>query len=215
MRIQRTSQVITIGIFLLSVLAIVCALWSRHYRVVQEQAYETRRRMFNLTEQLAAGSDRLTAAVRAYAATGDRRHRETFQRELTVDRTRDKAMEGLRQLELQEDELDLLTQAKNNSDNLVNLENEAFAAAATNNIDRAIHIVYGPDYEAAKISIMEPIIQCRRTLDKRLTDRALELAGRARLLTNFSLGLLIVNAVAMVTALLSFIAGGWSIRWRG
>src|SRR5258705_808806 len=98
MRIQRTSQIITVVIVVWSLLAIACAFWSRYYRGIQEQAYETRRKMFNFTEQLARGSDRLTAAVRAYAATGDRHHYDMFQKELTVDRNRDEAVEGLYQL---------------------------------------------------------------------------------------------------------------------
>src|SRR5688572_6651685 len=98
MRIQRTSQILTIAIIILSVLAVACTFWSRYYRVSQEQAYETRRKMFNFTEQLAGGSDTLTSAVRAYAATGDNRHYSAFQRELNVDRNRDIAVGGLRQL---------------------------------------------------------------------------------------------------------------------
>src|SRR4051794_6472975 len=100
MRIQRTSQIITIGIVVLSLLAITCAFWSRYYRVQQEAIYEDRRMMFNFTEQLARGSDRLTGAVRAYAATGERRYHDAFEQELTVDRNRDSAVEALRQLNL-------------------------------------------------------------------------------------------------------------------
>ena len=108
MRIQRTSQFVTAGIVVLSALAIACTLVSRRMRSVEAEAYDTRRRMFNLTQQLAFGSDRLTAEVRAYAATGDRKHYEAFQREVNVDRNRDVAVEGLRQLDLEPDELELL-----------------------------------------------------------------------------------------------------------
>src|SRR5678815_4302410 len=101
----------------------------------------------SLTEQLAGGSDRLTAAVRAYAATADRRHYDAFQRELTEDRNRDVAVDGLRQLGLTPQEGELLARAKRNSDNLVHLENQAFAAVASNQVPRAIQIVYGPEYE--------------------------------------------------------------------
>src|SRR5262249_1868537 len=99
--------------------------------------------MFNYSTQLAAGSDRLTAAVRAYAATGERRHYDAFQRELNVDRNRDVAVEGLRQIGLDAQELALINRAKQNSDDLVHLENEAFAAIAANDVPRAIKIVYG------------------------------------------------------------------------
>ena len=60
-----------------------------------------------MLDQLAAGSDRLTDAVRGYAATGDRRYFDAFQQELTVDRTRDKAQERLERLSLTEVELAL------------------------------------------------------------------------------------------------------------
>src|SRR4026207_718266 len=109
MRLQRTSQIITAGIFILSVLAIACALWSRRFRIIPEGAYEVQRKMFNFTEQLADGSDRLTTAVRGYAATGDIRHYNTFQQELTVDRNRDIAVDGLRRLGLTSEEEGLLT----------------------------------------------------------------------------------------------------------
>jgi signal transduction histidine kinase/DNA-binding response OmpR family regulator/HPt (histidine-containing phosphotransfer) domain-containing protein len=204
MRIQRTSQIITVVIVVLSLLAIVCAFWSRYFRGIQEQAYETRRKMFNLTEQLANGSDRLTAAVRAYAATGDRRHYEAFQRELNVDRNRDVAVEGLRQLGLTAEEEGFINRAKQNSDNLVHLENEAFAAVASNDVTRAIQIVYGPEYETAKVSILGPIAECRHVMQQRLTSHAIKLAGQARLLTNIVLSLLILNAAAIVSALLLF-----------
>ena len=108
MRIQRTSQIITAAIIVLSVVAIACAFVSRHYRIIEARAYETRRKMFHLTEQLAYGSDRLTAAVRAYAATGDRRHYDAFQKELRVDRNRDLAVDGLQELGLDAAELELV-----------------------------------------------------------------------------------------------------------
>jgi two-component system, sensor histidine kinase and response regulator len=204
MRIQRTSQVITAAVVLLSLLAIACTVVSRHYRAIEAQAYERRRQMFNSTERLARGSDRLTSAVRAYAATADSRHFDAFQRELTVDRNRDLAVEGLQELDLQPEELELLARAKRNSDALVHLEDEAFAAVKRNDVPGAIAIVYGREYESAKTSIMDPIAELRRALEQRLTVNATELAGRAALLNGIALAVLIANAVAILGALLFF-----------
>jgi signal transduction histidine kinase/DNA-binding response OmpR family regulator/HPt (histidine-containing phosphotransfer) domain-containing protein len=204
MRIQRNSQLITIAIIALSVLAIACALLTRYCLTIQERAYEDRRKMFNLTEQLAGGSDHLTSAVRAYAATGERRYYDAFERELNIDRTRDVAVEGLRQLGLRSNELQLIQKAKRNSDNLVHLENQAFAAVSSNDVARAIQIVYGHDYETAKASIMGPIAECRQVLEQRLTNRASDLASRAHLLSSIAIGLLILNTATIVGALLLF-----------
>jgi len=204
MRIQRTSQVITLAIVVLSVAAIVCALYSRWLSMAEERAYEERRKMFNYTEQLATGSDRLTAAVRAFAATGDPRFRQAFQHELTIDQNRDEAANGLHLLGLTPNERGLIETAKRNSDGLVHLEEQALAAAGSNDTIHAIQMVYGPEYETAKAAIMTPIAICRKALERRLTMHATTLAARARLLTNITLMLLVLNAVAMVSALLLF-----------
>ena len=203
-RIQRTSQVITFAIAALSAVSIACAFVNRHYRMAEERVYESRRKMFNLTEQLARGSDLLTAAVRAYAATGDRRHYDAFRKELNVDRNRDAAVEGLRRLDLTRDERDMIARAKQNSDALVGLEEQAFAAAANGDTARAVKIVYGPEYEAGKSSIMAPIAEVRAALERRLTNQADDLASRARFYTHVSLALLVGNAAAMIGALLLF-----------
>ncbi len=204
MRIQRTSQAITIAIVITSLAAIACALWSRQLRIVQERSYEERRQMFNLTEQLASGSDHLTAAVRAYAATGNERYRAAFERELVVERNRDEASNGLRRLGLTPKELQLINEAKGQSDALVHLEKQALAAADDHDNPRALRLVYGPEYEDAKAQIMNPIAQCREMLEQRLTQNALKVARHAHVLTNVALALLILNASAMVLALVLF-----------
>ena len=204
MRIQRTSQFITASVILLFALTIGCALWSLHLRHLEEGAYETRRESLDLAEQLADGSDRLTAAVRAYAATGDRRYYDAFQRELTVDRTRDKALERLKELGLTVAELELITRAKANSDQLVSLENRAMEAVAGANLTEAIALVFGDEYRQAKDAITQPIAESRRMLASRTSSEARALAARATAVASVAIGVLLVNAAAIVGALLMF-----------
>jgi two-component system sensor histidine kinase/response regulator len=204
MRIQRTSQIITVGVILLTVLSIICAFISLHLRQHQEQAYETRRESLRMADQLAAGSDRLTAAVRGYAATGDRRYYQAFQKELTVDRTRDKALERLKELGLSAEELALISRAKQNSDALVSLEDRAMEAVARSNLTEAISLVFGDQYRKAKESIMQPIAESRQLLETRLTDEATTLANYAAMAGFAAIGALTLNAAAIVAALLLF-----------
>src|SRR4051794_24215787 len=112
MRIQRTSHFLTLVIVALSLVAVACTFWAHHVHRLEEDAYEARRQMFYATERLADGSDRLTATVRAYAATGERKYYELFQRELTVDRNREAAVELLHAIGLTPYEDELLTRAK-------------------------------------------------------------------------------------------------------
>jgi len=204
MRIKRTSQIITLIILILSVGAILCAVRARKGWIQSQQAYEARRRMFGLTEQLTDGSDRLTNAVRGYAATGDQRYYDAFQQEVAVDRNRDIAVKGLEELGLNKSERNLIVKAKQNSDKLVLLENQSFAAVRRGDIPKAIEIVYGQQYLEAKASIMEPIAECRRAMEQRLTAEAADLAEHARRLDNVALVALLTNAITILSVLLLF-----------
>jgi PAS domain S-box-containing protein len=204
MRIQRTSHIITTGVILLTAMSIVCAFVSMRWRTLQERAYETRRESTRMADQLAAGSDRLTAAVRGYAATGDRRYYETFQRELTVDRTRDTALERLQELGLSPEELALIRRAKQNSDALVSLENRAMEAVSRSNLTEAISLVFGDEYRESKDSIMGPIAESRQLLETRLSTEAENLAARATTAGIVAIGALALNAAAILAALLLF-----------
>jgi len=204
MRIQKTSQIITTGVILLTVLSIVCALISLHLRRLQERAYENRRESLRMADRLAAGSDRLTSAVRGYAATGDRRFYDAFQKELNVDRTRDTALESLKELGISSEELALITRAKQNSDALVLLENRAMDAVARTNLTEAISLVFGDEYRIAKDAIMLPIAESRRLMEDRLTGEAVKLASRAATAGMVVVGALTLNAAAIVAALLLF-----------
>jgi two-component system, sensor histidine kinase and response regulator len=204
MRIKQTSRLVTASVIALSVVTIPCALISRQFRIKQESAYATRIEALRMTDQLADGSDRLTAAVRAYAATGQRNYLDDFQRELNVDRTRDKAVERLNHTRLTSSELELFKEAKRNSDRLVSLENRAFEAASKKDLTAAVALIYGEQYRSTKASIMQPIAECRRSLETRLTTEAGDLALRAKILTNIALGTLLATVAATIGALLFF-----------
>lgn len=204
MNIKQKSHLFTTGVIALALLALVCAAIARLNWIASEEAFEARRKMFGFAEQLSQGSDRLTNAVRAYASTGDRHYYDEFQQELKNDRNRDIAVEGLRQLVLTPGELELITLAKQNSDKLVSLENEAFAAVENGNVSRAIQIVYGPEYLSSKASIMKPIAECRRSMEQRFTVEANRRAANARTLGNVAVAVLLANTVAILSVLLLF-----------
>jgi two-component system, sensor histidine kinase and response regulator len=160
--------------------------------------------MFTYVDQLANGSDRLTNSVRAYATTGGRNYYEAFQKELKVDRNRDLAYEGLQKLGLTDEERELITRAKRGSDTLVALENEACHAVENKDIQRAIQIVYGPQFVATKTSIMDSIAQSRRLLEERFTANAAEQARKAKDLDNLAILMFVINALAILGVLLMF-----------
>jgi two-component system, sensor histidine kinase and response regulator len=204
MKIKRTSRIVTLVVIILSLIGIVLAALARQNWIISQKNYESRRRMSAFSDQLARGSDRLTNAVRAYAATGDKRYKKDFDEELKIDRNRDIAVAGLQKLGLTEQEQELIERAKRNSDKLVLLENQAFAAVENLDTPHAIEIVYGPEYVNAKASIMDPIAECRQLMEHRFTTTATKRADQARILDNIALSVLLINAITIVSAMIFF-----------
>jgi len=204
LRIKHKNRRITLTLLVLSFLTIACTLVGDHFRTLQVEAYERRLEGLQLLDELSAGSDRLTASVRAYSATGQRRYWEAFEDEIQVARTREQAVERLLKLGLSESEQTLLRKAKQNSDALVSLESEAFEAAGQGDLETAIRIVYSDEYRRRKASVTTPIKDCRISLEARLAKEASSLAHRSTFMADLSLLAILINVTAILSALFFF-----------
>jgi CheY-like chemotaxis protein len=174
------------------------------FRAAQEKNYVDRRIALNLIPQLLMGSDRLTNSARAYATTGDQRYRNEFENELTVDRTRETAVDQLMQIGPSQYELGLLTRAKGASDQLVKIERRTSELVAANDRAGAVALVYGDEFRSLKNTVVQSINDSRQSLDNRLTAQAIDLAGRAKVADIVGLVATAVNAIAIVGALVLF-----------
>ncbi len=167
MKIQTTSRALLILVSLLSALSIGTMLMAEHFYQQSLQAQAQHHADTFAARDLAYGSDLLTAAVRAYAATGDEQYRQAFLTEQLQTRTRDRAVEHLRASGANTLELGLLEEAKRNSDALIELERRIFEHAARGDHPKAIAMAYGPAYQSAKASIMAPIAQAVQAIETR------------------------------------------------
>jgi PAS domain S-box-containing protein len=203
-RIRQTSRVITVAVILLTIVSLLSAIVSLRLRQLEEKAYFIRQESSRMAVQLASGSDILTNNVRGYAATGDPRYFEAFQKELNEDQSRDKAVERLKELGITDRELGLITRAKQNSDDLIALENRAIAAVANKDLSEAISLVFGDGYRAAKDRIMQPIDESRQLMAERLSRDAATLSGQANSASWIAIGALTINAASVIASLLLF-----------
>ena len=119
-----------------------------------------------------------------------------FQIELAVTRGRDKAVLTLREAGILSAELDQIENAKANSDALVSLENEAFAAADKGDLAKAIAFVFGEEYRRRKASIIDPLVQTRAEIRARLLKEQEVLSGSINM----------YKATAIVAIFLSFLS---------
>ena len=204
MRIQKANRIITIFAASLSLASVACVLVSGYFRHQQATALNARTQSLLLSIQLAAGTDKLTAAARGFAATGDPHYRDAFRREIGVERNRDRAVDGLQALGLTQEENELVSRAKRNSDALIVQEEKAFEAAERKDFSKAMGYVYGEEYLKAKALIMDPIDEFRRRLDDRLAGQALSEERAAQRSVNLAIVASVLNALAVGSALIFY-----------
>jgi PAS domain S-box-containing protein len=204
MRLQRANRIITTLVASLSLVSVACVLVSGYFRHRQVTALNARTQSLLLSIQFAAGTDKLTAAVRGFAVAGDPRYRDAFQQEVRVERNRDRAVEGLQALGLTQEENELVSRAKRNSDALIAQEEKAFEAAEHKDFTKAMGYVYGEEYLKAKALIMDPIDEFRRRLDERLAGQALSEERAAQRSVSLAIGAAVLNALAIAGALIFY-----------
>jgi two-component system sensor histidine kinase/response regulator len=204
MRLQKANRFVTVVVASLSLTSVACVLVSGYFRHRQEIALNARTQSLLLSNQLEAGSDKLTAAVRGFAATGDPRYHDAFRWEVRVGRSRDRAVDGLQALALTAEENELVARAKRNSDALMALDEKAFEAAERKDLSKATGYIYGEEYLDAKASIMRPLDEFRRRLDERLAGQALNEERAAKRAVNLAIVASVLNALAIAGALLFY-----------
>ena len=204
MRIKESSRIITIFIAILSCIGSAAMLYS--YRLLDEQR-EISIRLLRATEainKLIEGSDILTTAVRSYAATGEKQYKNDFQIELAVTRGRDKAVITLREVGVLAAELDQIENAKANSDALVSLENEAFAAADQGELMKAISFVFGEEYKRRKATIIDPLVQTRTEIRARLLKEMDVLSSSLSLYKGTAISAILLSFISVIFIMVFF-----------
>ena len=204
MRLQKANRSITILVASLSLASVACVLVSGYFRHRQVTALNARTQSLLLSIQLAGATDKLTAAVRGFAVAGDPHYREVFLREIHVERTRDRAVQGLQALGLTQEESELISRAKQSSDALIAQEEKSFQAAQRKDFTAAMGYVYGEEYLKAKALIMDPLDEFRRRLDQRLADQALSADRAAQWTADLAIVAAILNALAIGWALIFY-----------
>jgi signal transduction histidine kinase/DNA-binding response OmpR family regulator len=207
MRLKNLSLFLTSSVIVLTAISLGTTVMYYNFSQARKNSSQSLVIAIRACERLREGSDILTSAVRAYAATGEERYRSAFQMELLQTRSRDQAMAELRTLGLRPDELERFESAKRNSDALVvEVENFIFDAAARKDFRTALSLAYGERYQRFKDAIMVPTRTAQTDLETRLTaegTRYSEMADQVRIVVFIAYAL---NLIAVVAGL------GWYIQ---
>ena len=166
-----------------------------------ERKTAARTSLMLLADELRQSSDDLTRFARSYAATGDDGYKNRYQAVLDIrngqaDRpqgyehvywdlqqvgllkdientTRTPLLTRLRESGMDSYMVDLLATSKARSDDLVNLERQAFSLVEIGYTAEAVRILFSDEYHLAKGQIMEPIRRFQIRVDSE-TRAALE-----------------------------------------
>ena len=204
MNIKTTSRVLTALVTMLSAISIGVTLLSQQangsHLKAQQQYYANLLAVSNLTH----GSDLLTAAVRAYAATGDEQYRHAFMVELHETRTRDRAVEQLRSSGADGQEIRLLEEAKHHSDELLNLEDVILHHVAQGRKAIAVGLAYGPQYEKEKSKIQSLTAQASDEIKARMLNELAAIDHRAYLENLVTMAATLLSAAVVLSVLYGF-----------
>ena len=164
MKLGRFSHLITF--LLVGLLCLACISVLLTFLLAQERrsALSDQHQASAALHRLQLGSHALTLAARSYVVTGDERHQQAFVEERYEIRRRDQAIEQFLALRLPARYSALILESKRQSDALIDLELEAFAAARAGDRQRAIDLLFGDRYEAAKRAIATPLEQLKELL---------------------------------------------------
>lgn len=159
----------------------------------EQVAIDLEKELKSIGQQLAQGSDYLTDEIRRYVQFGNRIHYDNFWREVNETRSRDKAVERLKELKVLPSELSFIEKAKEYSDNLIKTEEAAMAAVENKDLDKARQLVFGTYYDEQKKLIMGNIKTFQNMVNTRASERTHELMRRNSRLILFTNILLILS----------------------
>ena len=126
----------------------VVALFVMIFFIMQAlNAVEDQNSLTTYTNQYRLASKTLTAEVQSYAVTGKELYHQNYLKELNVDKNRDIALAGMEKIGLSDEEWACIDTLSSLSNNLVPLEEEAFAQAEKGDLAAAQAAVFGDAYE--------------------------------------------------------------------
>ena len=244
MTIRKSMYIIFVILFtfFLLMIALVSLLLNQHSKLLQMQ--ERQYNSYKIADELRQTSDDLTRMVRTYVVTGDPIYEKYFhdilairngdiprpenyddifwdyvivnQHELSREGPGKSLISMMNDLSFSQLEFDKLSEAKKQSDDLVNLETVAMAAVKGKFKDKdgifsitgepdmelARRLVHGDDYHKAKSRIMQLISEFQQTLEVRTAQERIDFNQQQQ---NIMLGAIVLTFVVFTFSVLAFL----------
>ncbi len=205
---QSLLSLILNGVSILALLFMMYSLLS--YSRVSGQLSDANEVRYELTynaNRFMNGSSYLTNEVRAYAATGDKRHYDNYWEEVNTLKNRDLGVAAMQEIGITEEEQAMIDAMFSLSNELVPLEENAMEEVQNGDRESALDYVYGTQYSASITEINSLKEQFLEDLDKRTLEQVEELFQKADdIKIMIFLALLLVGVMQLINMAIS--------RWR-
>lgn len=183
-----------------SILALLFMMYSLFtYSRVNGQLNEAYKERFDLTynaNRFMNGSSYLTNEVRAFAATGDKKHYDNYWNEINNLKNRDQGVAAMQEIGITDQEQAMIDKMSSLSNELVPLEEEAMNQVQEGELQEALNYVYGTEYSTAIAEINSVKEQFLSDLDERTGNEVKNLGRRSDFIR-----LAMILALVMVGAL--------------
>ncbi|MGD8188921.1 methyl-accepting chemotaxis protein [Brevibacillus ginsengisoli] len=198
MKISTSIKLTSTMVLVLAVLTFLSLYFLDQSINEENQVVEKKIEFKQLGNDLMSGSDYLTNEVRSYVQYGEKQHYDNYWREVNETKTRDHSIKRLEELGAPEELLSLVKEAKEKSDTLAKLEDEAMKAAERKDFDKARALVFGNEYEEMKSSIANKIKEFATKLNQQAEQASTEAQNATHLFLFVSNVLTVITVAAMM-----------------
>ena len=154
-------------------LAILCAVATLITSLMNDHLDATKDDHLTLSlcaETFADASAYLTNEVRAYSATGLKEHYDNYWNEVNVAQNRDISLATMKEIGLSEEELKLMDQALQMSNDLIPLEEEAMNLTESGRTEEAVELLYGKEYMSGLADISDDLDAFAESIEVRMAE---------------------------------------------
>ena len=170
MTISRLIKILIVIFVLLATTSILFTLFSASADQRLKYAMNQRMQLYVAVQDLQNASGDLTRWARNYAVTSNRQEYLNYWNEINITQRRNRAVNTFNELNAPQNERDLIQQALFLSNTLANLEAQAFQAVSDGDIPLAVTLMFGDEYEAGRLPIMQTLNELAETVERRTSD---------------------------------------------
>lgn len=167
MKISSLTKYGSIGCVVMSAITLTL-VFCMHLSIENERkAVQAQIEMRDIGDSFANASHLLTQQARHYTLYGEKQYYNAYWQEVNFTRTREHVIEKLRDMGIPQNELNLIVQAKVNSDILRETEQKSMEAVQAGEMMKARMLMFNKSYDQQKNRIIVPIAEFQGLVNSR------------------------------------------------